>query len=195
MAIPVDQMEQVTAARCVSCLSCVDACKDQGLSTLNWGPPPSLARPWPQAVLTSVLLLSTAAVVSACYLFPLPSFVKVRGQKPDQVASVSLTVNNLTCRGRANLLYFFLDRDDMFRMPGYFRLEAWPAPGSAEIRVYYDAAQGNETLIKQAITEPYFNVGYGWRQSPFTIQGYDILDAGIGTEAFLPSAGKMPLSP
>lgn len=183
-AIPVDRLKEVTSARCISCLQCVDACpassamlEEKGeYRALSWGPPPLFGRGWPRAILVAVILLCVTATVAATYLYPLPSYVKSRGEEPSQTASVELMLENLSCRGRANLLFYFLERDDMFALPGYFRLEAWPGPGKAKIRVYYDPAQSGERQIKEAITEPYFELGYGWRQSPFFIEGYDVLE-------------------
>jgi hypothetical protein len=95
-------------------------------------------------------------------------------------------MENLTCRGRANLLFYYLDRDDLFAIPGYLRVEAWPDPRFARVRVLFDPKQTNELAIKQAITEPYYEAltDY-WRNSPFRIEGYDPL--GIGGDLLFPS--------
>jgi hypothetical protein len=90
---------------------------------------------------------------------------------------IPLKVDNLSCRGRANLLFWFLDRDDMDAVEGYLKVEAWPGPGFAAVRVTYDPSQSDDQAIKRAITEPYFNLAEDfWRASPFTIEGYDMLD-------------------
>ncbi|MCU0875343.1 MAG: 4Fe-4S binding protein [Pirellulaceae bacterium] len=178
MAISVDQVQQVTAARCLSCFECLEACP-QGRSAaraISWGPPAWLGRRWSPAALVPILLLCTSAAVAASYLFPLPSFIKTRGQAPSQTARLELVVDDLTCRGRANLLVYFLDRDDMFQVPGYLRVEAWPGPTAAHLHIRYDPSQTNELAIQQAITEPYFETDSGnWRPSPFRIAGYDPL--------------------
>ena len=122
-----------------------------------------------------VILFCVGATVAASYIYPLPSYVKSRGVEPASVASVDLTLESLSCRGRANLLFYFLERDDMFELSGYFRLEAWPGPGEAEIRVWHDPSKTDELRIKEAITEPYYELDYGWRESPFIIKGYDML--------------------
>jgi hypothetical protein len=107
-------------------------------------------------------------------MFPMPSFVKSHGSPSPEVAQVRLQIADLTCRGRANLLFYFLERDDMYEIPGYFKVEAWPGPGLAAVDVTYDPAQTNEDAIKQAITEPYYDAAADfWRNSPFTIEGYD----------------------
>ena len=191
MSIPVDQLQQVTAARCIACMSCVDACPKDG--ALRWAaaierePSPSspFLAPWMrQAALIAVLLLCTTGAVAATYLFPLPSFVKTRQTAlPAEVASVTLRIANLTCRGRANLLVWFLERDDLYQIPGpspdapgYFKLEAWPDPTVAEARISYDPTRCDARTIEQAITEPYFDAAADrWWMSPFVIEGYDPL--------------------
>ena len=180
-AIPVDRLPQVTAARCTACLSCVDACphRKKGAVALAWGPPDWLGRRWSQAVLVLLLAACTSTAVAASYMFPLPSYVKTHGARPAEVATVKLQLHDLECRGRANMLFYFLERDDLYQLPGYFKLEAWPGPGVADIRVSYDPRQTDAAAVKQAITEPYYDVlGDRWRMSPFVIEGYDPLAAG-----------------
>jgi hypothetical protein len=61
-------------------------------------------------------------------------------------------------------------------VPGYWRIAAWPGEGLAQVHVTYDPTQTDETRIKQAIVEPYYEVaGENWRMSPFAIEGYDPL--------------------
>jgi len=178
MVIPVEQVEQVTAARCIACMTCVETCPKRESGALAWGPADWMGRRWHPTFAVVLLLACTGAAVSAAYLFPLPSYVKSRpGTPPEEVAAVSLIVENLTCRGRANLLFWYLDRDDVDHVPGWFRLEAWPSPGPAEVRVVYDPARTDERAVKRAITEWYYDDLQGrWRESPFRIQGYDPLD-------------------
>ncbi len=112
--------------------------------------------------------------MAASSLNPYPSFSYVRGTATGETQSVELDVHDLTCRGRASLLVFFLDRDDEFEIPGYLKLEAWPGPGVAKTRITYDPEEVDAELIRQAVTEPYFNLAENlWRASPFTIVGYD----------------------
>ena len=180
MAISVDRLDRVTAARCTSCLNCVASCPAGGSESpaLAWGLPRPIGRRWAQPALLAVLLLCTSAALAGAYLFPLPSFIKSRGTPPRQIANVTLEVENLTCRGRANLLVYFLERDDLFAVPGYLKLEAWPGVGWARIRISYDPKLTNDAALQQAITEPYFDSASGhWRSSPFRIAGYDTLDA------------------
>ena len=182
MAIPVEQLSEVTMARCTSCLSCVDAChRNQGETrALSWGPPRPLGRQWSQAALIAVLLTCTTGAVAASYLFPMPSFVKSRGSQPERTAEIELKIENLTCRGRANLFFYFLERDDLFEIPGYIKAEAWPDPNLAKVRITFDPAKADENAIKRAITEPYYDVGADfWRNSPFRVEGYDPLAIGM----------------
>ncbi len=182
-AIPVDQVRQVTAARCISCLRCIDACPGKTVGALSWGPPDFLGRRWPHAALVAILLACGGAAVAATYLAPLPSFVKTRGQAPARVATLPLRIQELTCRGRANMLVGFLERDDLYQIPGpapgvpgYYRLEAWPDPGVARVRIRFDPESASEETIVRAITEPYFDQGTNrWWMSPFVIEGYSPL--------------------
>ena len=83
---------------------------------------------------------------------------------------------------------YFLDRDDRFAIPGYYRLEAWPGPGLAHIHVHYDPALTDETAIKRAVTEPYYEAASAfWRPSPFHLMGYDPLglDGELDLDALL----------
>ena len=180
MAIPVDRLRQVTACRCLTCMECVEACPRKELRVLSWGPPDWLGRAWPQAAIIAILLVCGGAAVAFAYLAPLPSFVKSRGAAPDRVASVELRIQELTCRGRANLLVGFLERDDMYQIsvigpdsPGYYKLEAWPDPVTAVVRISYNPACADEAAVKLAITEPYYDMNANrWWMSPFVIEGY-----------------------
>ena len=180
MAIPVDRLPQVTASRCLACMNCIEACPREKQHAILWGPPNWLGHAWPQAMVIVVLLLCGGAAVAAAYLAPLPSFVKSRGTPPDRVASVELRIQGLTCRGRANLLVGFLERDDMYQIPGsaadapgFYRLEAWPDPAAAMVRISYDPRYADEEAIKRAIVEPYYGMKEDrWWMSPFVIEGY-----------------------
>jgi ferredoxin len=180
MAIPIDQVQDVTAASCTSCLNCVDACPKSKDGAISWKFIRPVYSAWSQAAVIAVIVLCTSAAVAASYAFPLPSFVKIRGTAPVETASFTIEINDLTCRGRANLLVYYLERDDLFAVDGYWKLEAWPDPGLAKVRISYDPSQCNEDALKMAITEPYYDaVGDLWRPSPFVIEGYDPLAAGF----------------
>ena len=178
MAIPVAEVKQVTHARCMSCLNCVDACPALEKGAISWGPPGPPRRTWSQAVLLTAMLACVAGAVAAVYAFPMPSFQRTRGDAPAKTAALDLMVTQLTCRGRATMLTErFLWRDDMLTLPGYLRIEAWPGPGKAHLRVIYDPDKTDEASIKQAIVEPYFDSASNiWHGSPFVIDGYDPLN-------------------
>ena len=187
-AIPVNRVQEVTAARCISCLDCVDSCPEnaKGVPVLTWGPPRQLGTRWPQSALIGILLLSTTAAVTASYMLPLPSFVKSRGDRPKEVSTVPLKVDNLTCRGRANLFFYFLERDDLHEIPGYLKVEAWPGVGLVSVDITFDPTQTDAEAVKRAISEPYYDATAGiWRISPFTIEGYNPLIAGGGLAPLL----------
>lgn len=180
-AIPVHRLEHVTAARCLSCFDCLEVCPQRREGAITWGPPPWIGGRWPQAALVAVLLLGTAGAAGAAYLFPLPAFTKVYGTPPASTRSVRLKVDNVRCRGNANLLYYFLARDDLGPPLKYFKLEAWPHPSApADVHITYDPRETSEEAIRRAITEPIFEPGTSaseglWRHSPFRIEGYDPL--------------------
>lgn len=183
MAIPVDRLEQVTVARCLSCFNCLDACPRQEAGAIFWGPPRWLAARWPQAALVAVVLICTAGAACASYWFPIPAFVKSHGQPPAETAVVQLKIDNLHCRGNANLLFYFLQRNDLGPPLTFVKLEAWPNPSAAaEVRISFDRRETDEQALKQAITEPIYEMSQDaregfWRMSPFRIEGYDPLKA------------------
>ena len=95
---------------------------------------------------------------------------------PETIATAELLVDGLNCRGSANRLKYYLERDDVFELSEYLKLEAWPGPGSARARISFDPSQCTEHDVKLAITEPYYDaLGDRWRLSPFEIQGFDPL--------------------
>jgi len=80
----------------------------------------------------------------------------------------------VTCRGRANKLILFLERDDVLEIDGYLKTEAWPDPGVARIRITYDPSQTDPGALKEAIATSYFDTWQGFaRASPFEIEGYE----------------------
>jgi len=176
MSIPVHRLTEITKGRCLSCMSCLEACAGNGggvQDALTWGPPRFLGRQWSQAALVGILLFCASAAVAASYMLPAPSFARSRGTQPKDVAQVTLQVANVSCRGRAHFLVYFLERNDMYQVPGYLKIEAWPGPGVVPVLVTYDPTQTDELAIKQAVTEAYFDATPGrWTTSPFEIEGY-----------------------
>ena len=168
MAIPVHEVEEVRHARCTACMECVGACPRIGRGALE------VRTRAPRAVVVGGLILLLAAPVAASWLLPLPSFRWSRGEEPATTASVELGIDGLTCRGSANLLVYFLTRDDLLELPGYLGLEAWPGPGAARARITYDPAFVDEDAVRSALTEPYFEPDWqAWRHAPFRIEGHD----------------------
>ncbi len=182
MAIPVDQLDQVRTSRCIDCFACFDACPSHKAGStqkkpLSWGGPKG--RAWPRGWVLAILLAAILGVVGLWEMAPLPSFFKARDLAVSaQTATVDLTVEGASCRGRANLLFYFLDRDDLFEVPGYLSLAVWPDPIEGLVRVTYDPTQTDADAVRAAIAEPYFEIDANqWRPSPFVLDGYDSFGA------------------
>lgn len=174
MNVPVERTQKITHARCISCFECTEHCPHPG--ALRWTAPRWLGGRVPRAFAAVGVLGIISLAVGAAYAFPLPSYVSERGERPAETASVDLHMAGLTCRGRATLLKYFLERDDLLAVRGYLRIEAWPDPNQAPVRLIFDPKRTTPLALQQAITEPYFDgVGGFWRQSPFLIEGYDPL--------------------
>ena len=190
MAIPVDRVPSVAHARCTACLDCLAVCPEIGRGALAWGAAPGIgARRRPggaspargRVLAAGLMVLLLASSVAATVLFPLPSFAWSRGVAPERTATLELAIAGVTCRGSSNRLAGFLDRDDEYAVPGYLKLETWPGPGFARVRLTYDPAATNGTALRQAATEAYFDAERGeFRIPPFRIAGYDPLDSSPG---------------
>ena len=129
-------------------------------------------------MLVAVLACATGAAVAASCWLPFPSFVKSRPVPvPARVAVVEMRIDgpDLPRPGESSVLVLDRDRSDLCYLPGYFKIEAWPGPGWSRVRVSYDPSKADEPAVRQAITEPCFDVQGGWRVSPFRIEGYDPL--------------------
>ncbi len=176
MGIPVDEVAAVTHARCTLCLACVGTCPTRGGRSLSLGVAGAPGRRLSARAVAGTLAVVLGAGVVAAFAFPLPSFRWRRGDLPAAEASLRLDVGDLSCRGRANLFVYFLDRDDDLAVAGPLRLEAWPAPGTGEARIAYDPAVTDVDAIRAALSEPVMDPVAGiFRMSPFRIAGYDPL--------------------
>jgi|GEM_PF-270194 len=195
MSIPIDQVKQASEARCTLCLECQGACPVGENRPLSVGAAigPAARRGGASLLVAIIILGCLAAAVILAEQNPLPSLVKTREgvDSPAEYESIELKVENLKCRGSANRLWYFLDRQDLFHLPGYLKFEAWPGPGMAAIRVTFDPSQTDVEAVKQAIVEPIFvipedgpadhmdsdpmagdDLGH-IEQSPFKIEGYE----------------------
>jgi len=177
MAIPVDSVPVVNHARCTTCLDCVDACPSRkGTTALALTLPGSTGGGLRRAAVVAGLLLVLAASVSAAYLVPIPSFVWSRGDLPADTESLDLRIDGLACRGSANRLVYFLTREDDLSIEGPIRVEAWPGPGFSRAVITWSAGATDAETVKAALAEPsYDELQDRWRESGFTIEGYDPL--------------------
>lgn len=178
MTIPVDIGTGSNVASCISCTECVSACPINAKSGEKQKK--TLRGTLSQGTVLAILLFCLVFSVSIYAMYPLASFTKVRGERPKQTETVTLNIENLTCRGTANKLWFFVDRDDIYQLPGYLMLEVWPDPKTGKIRVTFDPSEIGRETICQAITEPYINFADEASSgqimnSPFVIEGYDPL--------------------
>ncbi|MCB9833865.1 MAG: 4Fe-4S binding protein [Planctomycetes bacterium] len=172
MGIAIAGVEEVRDASCTACLDCVRSCPRSTRGALAVGLPGSTRR-WSGAVVPLVVLVVLVSVVAAAEAFPIPSFLRERGEKPELTRTLELEVEGLNCRGSANQLVYFLDRDDILEIPGYLAIEAWPAPPAGRLRLTFDPALTDEEAIKEAIVTPYFDTFEAFeRSSPFRVVGY-----------------------
>ncbi len=175
-AIEVDKATTITHARCTNCMNCINACPEKDNGALTWGLSPQSAVRKPQGVVVVILFVLISFAVATAYIAPMPSFVFEQGERSGTIASETLHVQGLKCRGSATLFTFFLCRNDIYEIPGYIRVEAWPGPQQGRAKVYFEKDQADRQAILDAITEPFYDaVDNRWRSSPFVIEGYDPL--------------------
>ncbi len=173
MAIPVEHVADVTAARCTACLECLSACPKRSEGALEWGPPRRLGGRWSQGVLLVVLVLCLGAAVGAVYAFPLPSFVRSWGEPAGRTQVLRLKIHGVGCRDKAKRLTEFVARQDDLEIPGYVKLEAWPGTEPAAVHITYEPGRTTPAAIEKAITSLYLDAGGAWRVSPFSVAPAD----------------------
>ncbi len=174
MAIPVDDVKEVTHARCYSCYDCIESCPPNAKGSLTLESPFRSGRPWKQWKVIFVVLVLLGGSVGASYVWPLPSYVQVKGEVAQQVGEVELRVQGVTCRGSSGLLWHYVQRQDELGLGDYVRLEVWPSPGHARVKVYFDPDEADEEKVKMAITSAMYNTETGmWDVPLFEIEGYD----------------------
>ncbi|MFH1144939.1 MAG: 4Fe-4S binding protein [Candidatus Eisenbacteria bacterium] len=177
MEIPVHDRETVYDAHCTACLECVARCPRRERGALRWGPGGRQARAWPQPALIGLLIVCIAGAAAAAEIFPRASFIETRGTSSGSTSALDLRVSGLDCHGRATLLAALLNRDDLYAVSGYLKIEVWPAPDGGRARLTYDPALTNPDALRSAIIEPYYDAGADrWRTSPFEIEGRPLFD-------------------
>lgn len=177
--IPVHTVTEVRAARCLTCFNCLDACPPS-MGALAWGPwrPRRIKLPPVAAALALIAILGGS--VGWALLAPFPSFTHLAAGRTDAVdpQTAHFELTGLTCRGRATLLTYFLERDDEFAIDGFLKIEAWPAPQQARVQITYDATGADEAALRAALTEAYYDRSAEmWRVSPFVLEGDAEVDA------------------
>jgi len=171
MGIDVRARTNVSDASCTACLECVARCPERGRGAIRWGPAGRRPRPWTQAALIGILVAGIAAAAVAAELFPRASFIQERGVPPEKTALLDVRVSGLDCHGRATLLAALLDRNDLYAVPGYLKIEVWPSPTGGRARMTFDPARTAPGAVRSAITEPYYDATTDrWRASPFAIE-------------------------
>jgi ferredoxin len=170
MSIRVDKCDTVTASRCTLCQECVNACplpEQPALSVKATG-----RRGLPRWALPVALAAIVSGLAMASHLWPLMTFHWQRGHQPDRVETLDLRVRGLTCSGSGLRMVWFLERDDLFAIPGFLKLEAIPSKDWAQVRIEYDPAATDREAIIEAVTFPYSNVeDFSETHSPFVIEG------------------------
>jgi ferredoxin len=177
MGIEVNSVKQVKSADCIGCMECIDVCPVKKDKPLSWKLFGKFTIEKPQRTIAIAIPVFIVALILAAGLIKLPTFIYERNEaKPDSVNVYDLKVSGIKCSGSAKLFVFFIDRNDMYQIPGYLKTSASPAVGYIDVKIQYDSQKTNEDSIRQAIIQPYYDEQEKrWRSSPFEIMGYDLL--------------------
>ena len=175
MQIDVAKCTTVTQARCLSCGDCIQACPVTKTPTLAWHTLNGRPIRHINRVVIAAIVLCIALAVTAHQIIPFDTFIHMRDvDKPALVDQYKLNINGVSCSGSARQLIFFLDRDDMYAVPGYLKIATSPAEGFVAVQLTYDPTQTDPNALMQALSEPYYDATESrWRPSPFEIEGYD----------------------
>ena len=177
MGIDVAAVDQVRSAACLSCFECQAVCPVKtpgGPEVLSWTFLGRFKISRPGRVLFISLLLAVCFTAAADRFIDIPTYIYHRDQvAPSGLQRDIITVQGVSCAGSAQLFIFFLNRDDMYEIPGYIRVAARPRQGWLDIAIDHGPDISVDELV-EAITEPYFDEKeLRWRPSPFDIKGVD----------------------
>ncbi len=175
MALDVANVDQVRSSACISCFECQSVCpvsKQGGPEVITWSFLGRYKVQRPGIVIFTCLLLAISFALTAEKLIDIPTYIYQRtAHSSSQVQRSTLTVRGVSCAGSAQLFVYFLERDDIYQVPGYLRIAARPREGWLDITIDHDTDIGTEALA-DAITEPLFDkTDHRWRASPFEIKG------------------------
>jgi hypothetical protein len=183
MNIDVAGLDSVTSANCISCFDCVECCPvtesapDGQMQTkaLSWTLGGKIRINHPKPLFLTVLVLCVIVTAWAVFFVDIDTFRYARSlPRPDNPEHMSFDVKGVSCSGSARLFVYFLNREDFSQVNGYLKVGMRPRSGWVRVNVWYDPARTDQTAIREAVTEPYYDLQeHRWRPSPFEIKGMD----------------------
>jgi polyferredoxin len=177
MGIEVHSVKTVNASNCISCMECIDSCPVKKDKPLSWKLFGKINISKPKTTIAVAIPLFVAILILASVLISIPTFIFEKNEPtPQSVQSCNLEIKGITCSGSAKLFVFFLERQDIYQIPGYFKILTAPGSGFVNVKINYDPQKTDEDSIRQAIVQPYYDEQEArWRNSPFEIKGYSLL--------------------
>jgi len=177
MAIEVHSVKSVTSTNCISCMECIDSCPVKKDKPLSWKLFGKFNIPKPKTTIAVAIPLFVVILILASGLIYIPTFIYEKNEPaPESLQSFNFEVKGITCAGSAKLFVFFMEREDLYQIPGYFKIYTSPAAGFVNAKINYDPQKIDEESIRQAIVQPYYDEDETrWRNSPFEIKGYSLL--------------------